>query len=90
MQLNNTTMKFSLMWANQDWVDVHPAKRGWHSTGRAPPAQREVVHPGQPPRGVNSPHGANMLLQFDGYMNASVYTAAFEYVVDHYFVHPNY
>ena len=30
-------MQFALMWANQDWVDVHPAKRGWHSTGRPSP-----------------------------------------------------
>lgn len=28
-------MKFALMWANQDWVDIHPAKRGWSSTGRS-------------------------------------------------------
>ncbi len=24
-------MQFALMWANQDWVDIHPANRGWHS-----------------------------------------------------------
>jgi hypothetical protein len=24
---NNEKMQFALMWANQDWVDVHPAKR---------------------------------------------------------------
>lgn len=24
---NNSDLKFSLMWANHDWVDIHPAKR---------------------------------------------------------------
>ena len=31
---NRDTMKFALMWANQDWVDVHPAKRGWNGCYR--------------------------------------------------------
>ena len=34
---NRQKMKFALMWANQDWVDIHPAKRGWHGTYRARP-----------------------------------------------------
>ena len=25
---NNARLKFALMWANHDWVDIHPAKRG--------------------------------------------------------------
>ena len=25
---NNHRLRFSLMWANHDWVDIHPAKRG--------------------------------------------------------------
>jgi hypothetical protein len=24
---NNTRMKFALMWANHDWIDIHPARR---------------------------------------------------------------
>ena len=31
---NRAKMKFALMWANQDWVDVHPAKRGWNGCYR--------------------------------------------------------
>ncbi len=25
---NNNRMKFALMWANHDWIDLHPYKRG--------------------------------------------------------------
>jgi len=25
---NNDRLKFALMWANHDWIDIHPAKRG--------------------------------------------------------------
>jgi len=89
LKLTDTKMKFSLMWANQDWVDVHPAKRGWHSTGRvAPTPGTQPVYPGEKPRGVDG--RVNMLLQYDGFMNRSVYTAAFRYAVDNYFVAPNY
>ena len=31
---NRHKMQFALMWANQDWVDVHPAKRGWNGCYR--------------------------------------------------------
>lgn len=31
---NKDKMQFSLMWANQDWVDVHPAKLGWNGCYR--------------------------------------------------------
>ncbi|MCX5663040.1 MAG: glycoside hydrolase family 99-like domain-containing protein [Planctomycetota bacterium] len=27
---NNARMKFGLMWANHDWIDIHPAKHGGH------------------------------------------------------------
>ena len=36
---NRHRLKFCLMWANQDWVDVHPAKRGWSNTYRADPSK---------------------------------------------------
>ena len=35
LKVNQSDVKFSLMWANQDWVDVHPAKRGWSNTYRS-------------------------------------------------------
>jgi hypothetical protein len=31
---NRSKLKFALMWANQDWVDIHPAKRNYASTYR--------------------------------------------------------
>ena len=34
---NKDKMKFALMWANQDWVDVHPAKLSWQNTYRPTP-----------------------------------------------------
>eukprot|EP00037_Helgoeca_nana_P033810 m.419521 g.419521 ORF g.419521 m.419521 type:complete len:462 (+) comp31601_c0_seq1:62-1447(+) len=90
LQVEQSDLKFSLMWANQDWVDVHPAKRGWSSTGRAPPAANPVIQPNEPHHGVTPDQAANtLLLQFDGYMNASVYTGGFRYIVDTYFHHPN-
>lgn len=36
---NRNKMEFALMWANQDWVDVHPAKRQWHNTYRRSPRE---------------------------------------------------
>ena len=77
---NRQKMQFALMWANQDWVDIHPAKRGWHNTGRAGPdvpANGPGVHPG-------------MLLMFDGFMTAAVYRNAFKYIAETYFTQPNY
>jgi hypothetical protein len=35
---NNEKMLFALMWANQDWVDLHPAKKGWPGCNTAPAA----------------------------------------------------
>ena len=35
---NNDRLKFSLMWANHDWVDIHPWKRG---------TPQKVLYPGQ-------------------------------------------
>lgn len=88
---NKTDMKFSLMWANQDWVDIHPAKHGWHATGRGVPNPLPVVQPNEGIRAVNLGHnGPNMLMQFEGYMNSSVYQSAFHNIVDKYFSHPNY
>lgn len=66
--------RFSLMWANQDWVDLHPAKAGFHATGR--------------PSNASIPR--DMLLTFDGFMSPSVYTAAFDYIISNYMVHANY
>ena len=31
---NRNKLKFALMWANQDWVDIHPAKRSYSNTYR--------------------------------------------------------
>eukprot|EP00054_Salpingoeca_dolichothecata_P012853 m.71386 g.71386 ORF g.71386 m.71386 type:complete len:430 (+) comp20159_c0_seq5:10-1299(+) len=70
---NSDKLEFALMWANQDWVDVHPAKLGWHATGRK-----------------NDVPDRNMLLIYNGFMNASVYEAAFEYVTSTYFTKSNY
>lgn len=90
LAIKDNKMKFSLMWANQDWVDLHPAKKGWHSSGR-PGQLAPIVQPGEGPRGIpGSGPGANMLLQYDGFMNASVYQGAFETIVDKYFTTPNY
>ncbi|MHB8903120.1 MAG: glycosyltransferase WbsX family protein [Thermoguttaceae bacterium] len=34
---NNSRLKFSFMWANHDWTEIHPYRRG---------AEREVLYPG--------------------------------------------
>lgn len=62
LQVEQSDLTFSLMWANQDWVDVHPAKRGWSSTGRAPPAANPVIQPNEPHHGVTPDQAANTLL----------------------------
>jgi hypothetical protein len=66
--------QFSLMWANQDWVDVHPAKAGFHGTGRK----------------SNATIPRDVLLMFDGFMSPTVYSSAFDYIIANYMVHPNY
>ena len=72
-------------------VDIHPAKRGWSSTGRGFSDADTNVEPNAPYHGVTPGHSDNtLLLQFDGYMNATVYTNAFHYVVDTYFTKPHY
>lgn len=70
----NNTMEFALMWANQDWVDLHPAKAGWHGSYRTAPDD----------------HRIRQLLMYDGFMNSSTYNAALAYVVDKYMTRPNY
>ena len=44
---NNDRLKFSLMWANHDWVDIHPLKRGTPQTllypGKVTPATFETL-----------------------------------------------
>lgn len=35
---NNDRIKFSLMWANHDWIDIHPYKKG---------SKRKVLYPGK-------------------------------------------
>eukprot|EP01048_Picozoa_sp_COSAG05_P013618 COSAG05_NODE_1467_length_4795_cov_1.624574_1_plen_397_part_00 len=62
---NKDKMKFAMMWANQDWVDVHPAKRGWSNTYR---------------RGHSATPKLPELLVFDGFMNSTVYNNAFAYI----------
>ena len=52
------------MWANQDWVDVHPAKKGWHSTYRVHPTDPTcgpVRVPSQPNQPSGSPPNRSML-----------------------------
>lgn len=90
-------MKFALMWANQDWVDVHPAKRGWHGTYRAKPnTEAEVygdssVSPGRTSIHEPQPSGkVEQLRVFDGFMNRTVYNNAFKYIARNYFTQPNY
>ena len=72
---NKDKMKFALMWANQDWVDVHPAKRGWSNTYRTGPSATPKLPE---------------LLVFDGFMNSTVYNNAFAYIAKTYFTQPNY
>jgi hypothetical protein len=88
---NREKMQFALMWANQDWVDVHPAKRGWHQTYRPTPGDpvaarknRTSIHEPQAQGPVQE------LLVFDGFMTPSVYKYAFLYVAKQYFTEPNY
>ena len=68
------------MWANQDWVDMHPAKLGWNGCYRMSKAT--------PIFGPKAPRP--QLQMFDGYMDADVYRKAFKYVAETYFVQPNY
>eukprot|EP00041_Stephanoeca_diplocostata_P023715 m.588374 g.588374 ORF g.588374 m.588374 type:complete len:456 (-) comp22364_c0_seq1:806-2173(-) len=89
IEQEESTMKFALMWANQDWVDVHPAKKGWNGCYRPNPVLSSV-HVNEGARAVNVDNGPNLLLQFDGFMNASIYTSAFEHVAKTYFVKKNY
>lgn len=68
---------------------MHPAKRGWSATGRRYPGPQDV-DPEQPHRCADGSGTNKLLLQFDGFMNASVYAAAFEQTVQKYFGNPNY
>jgi len=77
---NREKMQFALMWANQDWVDLHPAKKGWNGCYRG--AKDE---PTWGP-GAKLPQ----LQMFDGYMSATVYRSAFKYIAKTYFTQPNY
>jgi hypothetical protein len=77
---NNEKMLFALMWANQDWVDLHPAKKGWHGCYRAPGAP--IWGPGATP--------LPQLQMFDGYMEPQVYRNAFKYIATTYFTKSNY
>ena len=77
---NRDKMKFALMWANQDWVDVHPAKLSWHQTYR--------TSPDEPLSGAGVQVAE--LQMFDGFMSAEVYRNAFKYIAETYFTQPNY
>jgi hypothetical protein len=60
---NRNTMQFALMWANQDWVDVHPAKRGWNGCYRGAKSDP-----------VSGPGAKRPQLQmFDGYSESPRY-----------------
>jgi hypothetical protein len=77
---NRQKMDFALMWANQDWVDIHPAKKGFNGCYRQSKSDP-----------ISGPGAQNWQLQlFDGYMNATVYRNAFKYIAETYFTQPNY
>eukprot|EP01052_Picozoa_sp_SAG31_P043399 SAG31_NODE_7215_length_1753_cov_1.231560_2_plen_400_part_01 len=80
---NSKRMKFCLHFCNQDWVDVHPAKRGFHGTGR--PFDEEYAG-----GNVAPPILRDQLLMFDGWMEQSVYEAAFEHIATKFFTLDNY
>lgn len=83
---NSEQMEFALMWANQDWVDLHPAKRSWNECYRSGgPSQNPELQPTRDGR-------ASSLMIFDGYLqgNASIARAGLDYVVDTYFSRRNY
>jgi hypothetical protein len=77
---NRGRMQFSLMWANQDWVDLHPAKKGWNGCYRGSKDEPTWGPQAKLPQ----------LQMFDGYMSASVYLKAFKYIARQYFTQPNY
>eukprot|EP01045_Picozoa_sp_COSAG04_P030263 COSAG04_NODE_5203_length_1704_cov_1.554517_1_plen_84_part_10 len=82
LPLRADRLSLSVCWragANQDWVDVHPAKLGWHSTGHGY---------GAPIWGPNATIA--QLQMFDGFMSATVYRNAFKYIAKTYFTQPNY
>ncbi len=58
---SRSALKFALMWANHDWVDIHPA-------------QRSIPH--------------NVLRS--GRIKPETFSAATQYIIDHYFILPNY
>lgn len=35
---NSNQVKFAIMWANHDWVDIHPMKRKWNNLLQFPGA----------------------------------------------------
>ena len=61
-------------------MDIHPAKRGWHGTGRAGP-DAPTTGPKADPA---------MLLMFDGFLSAQAYRNAFAYIAKTYFTQSNY
>jgi hypothetical protein len=94
---NRNEMKFALMWANQDWVDIHPAKKGWHSTYRSKPNSPLTTNVAGTKTSINDPQpdfskagSVRELLLFDGFMNRTVYKNAYEYIAKTYFNQPNY
>jgi hypothetical protein len=88
---NNEQMEFALMWANQDWVDVHPAKAGWHGTYRQHPSLTDSEKPVRSSIYDPQPTGKPQeLLLFDGFMNRTVYNNAFKYIAKNYFTKSNY
>ncbi len=56
-----TDFKFALMWANHDWLDIHPRSRSH---------QPEVL--------------------YDGKVDAAALVRITDYIITHYFKHPNY
>jgi hypothetical protein len=74
---------FSSFLLSQDWVDVHPAKFGYHATGR--PFDAEAAG-----GDVAPPTVRNELLMFDGWMTQKVYHAAFDHIARKFFTLDNY
>lgn len=59
--VQGTGFKFGLMWANHNWIDIHPRSL-WH--------QPEIL--------------------YEGGVDESAFVKITDYVIEHYFRHPNY
>ena len=96
---NRGRLKFCLMWATQDWVDVHPAKPRWSSSSRGSD-QPPNFDPASPARTISQPLGFDGAVQkrpsalniFDGFLlgDASIWRAGLDYISQRYLGLDNY